>query len=204
MSGAAWPNRRAQLTRLLGHFAGRSPVLDLGSGPGLLLTLLRDRNEHGEGVEYLRGPAAAARAAGHRIHRADVLAFLRRAPKGKYGAVCMSHIIEHLPPREVLGALRRVCHTLKPGGRLVILTPNPRNIGVMTRTFWGDIEHTRPYVVHLLVGLLGDAGFSIVRAGDDPYTRQPGWLHRPLTWMRRLIVGDFWQGADLLVIADKP
>jgi len=200
---APWPSREAQLTRLLPHFKGRSPVLDLGSGPGLLLRLLREHGEHGEGVEYLPGPAAAARKAGHRVHRADVLAYLSRAPRGRFGAVCMSHIIEHLPPRRVLEALKKVRRTLKPGGRLVILTPNPRNIGVMTRTFWGDIEHTRPYAVHLLVGLLRDAGFTIVAAGDDPYTRQPGWLHRPLTWVRRLIVGDFWQGADLLVVADR-
>ncbi len=90
MSGN-WPSREAQLTRLLPHFRGRSPVLDLGSGPGLLLTLLRGIRERGEGVEYLPGPARAARAAGQTVHPADVLAFPWRAPRETYGAPYASH-----------------------------------------------------------------------------------------------------------------
>lgn len=199
----AWPSRAEQLRRLLPWFAGRAPVLDLGSGPGLLSGLLRGAGVGCVGVEYDPALVKMGRAAGHAMIRSDVGAYLTRAPAGRYGAICMSHIIEHLPPREVPAVLRRCARTLRRGGRLLILTPNPRNIGVITRTFWGDLEHTRPYAQHLLVRLVEEAGFVIERAEPDPYTVQRGVFYTPLRWVRRLLVGDYWPGADLLVIARR-
>ncbi len=198
-----WPNREDQLRRLLPRLKGTSPVLDLGCGEGLLLDLLKETGERGEGVERQGRYAKAGRARGLTIHRADVLAFLKRALPSRYGAVVASHILEHLPPPRVPEMLAACSRVLRPGGTLLILTPNPRNIGVITQTFWGDLEHTRPYALHLLTRLVEQAGLRIVEAGDDPYTRQPGWLHRPLNWLRRLLVGNYWPGADLLLLAEK-
>lgn len=199
----AWPSRKDQLTRLLPWFKGHGPVLDLGSGPGLLSGLLRGIGVPSVGVEYDPALVTAGRKAGHAMIRSDVIAYVRRAPAGRYGAVCMSHIIEHLPPRDVPAVLRGIARTLRRGGRLVILTPNPRNIGVITRTFWGDLEHTRPYALHLLTRLVEEAGFTVEVGEPDPYTVQRGLLYTPLRWMRRLLVGDYWPGADLLVIARR-
>lgn len=200
---AYWPDRAEQFKRLLRHFRGASPVLDLGCGPGVLLGQLKSIGVRGEGVEYLPQVAREAARRGFRVHRKEVLSFLRGAKRSAYGGIMASHIIEHLPPSRVPEFLRNCARALRPGGILVILAPNPRNIGVITQTFWGDLEHTRPYALHLLVRLVAGAGFEILSAGDDPYTRQPGFLHRPLNFVRRLIVGDYWQGSDLLVVARR-
>jgi SAM-dependent methyltransferase len=203
MAREPWPNRDAQLRRLLPHFRGMSPALDLGCGEGIFLDLLAGAGERGEGVERDAALVAAGRGRGRTIHEAGVAAFLGNVEPGAWGAILASHILEHLPREAVRGFFGGCAKGLRPGGRLVLLTPNPRNIGVITSTFWGDLDHVRPYAAGLLAKLSAGAGLAVVHAADDPYTRQPGWVHRPLTWVRRLLVGDYWPGADLLLIAEK-
>lgn len=199
-----WPSREDQLRRLLPRLRGRGPVLDLGCGTGILLDLLAEARIPSEGVEQVPALVAAVRRRGHAVQRAEVLAFVRRSRPNRYGALVASHIVEHVPQAKLPALLAGMTRVLKPGGLAIILTPNPRNIGVITQTFWGDLEHTRPYALHLLTRLVEEAGLRIVEAGDDPYTRQPGILHRPLNLLRRLLIGNYWAGADLLVIAEKP
>ena len=199
----AWPDRSDQFRRLLRHFTGTSPVLDLGCGEGAILGILRKAGIRGEGVERSEACLKAARKAGFRVHKADVTSFIRRARPGSFGAVVASHIVEHLPPAAVPRFLSDCARVLRPGGTLLILTPNPRNIGVITRAFWGNLEHQRPYALELLRRLVESAGLKVLVARDDPYTRQHGIVHTPLRLFRRLLVGDYWPGADLLVIARK-
>ena len=198
-----WPNRHDQLRRIVPVLRGQAPVLDLGCGDGVLLDLLKTVGERGEGVERSRALARAIRARGHTVHEADVLDYVRGGKPGRYGAVVAAHIIEHLPPPRLPDFLSGCARSLRPGGKLLILTPNPGNIGVITRTFWGDLEHRRPYSLELLVRLVSEAGLAVLEAGEDPYTRQPGLLHRPLNFLRRLLVGNYWGGADLLIYAEK-
>jgi len=169
-----------------------------------MLGLLKEAGEMAEGVERDHRLASAARQAGFKVHGADVTDFMRQVTPGHYGAVIASHVVEHVDPEKVPRLFSDASRALKPGGTFVVLTPNPRNIGVITRTFWGDLEHRRPYSVDLLGKLAAEAGFRVVSLGDDPYTRQPGVLHRPLNLLRRVLVGDYWQGADLLLVAGKP
>ncbi len=199
-----WPDRKAQLQRLLPCFKGASPVLDLGCGEGIFLDLLAGAGEHGEGVERDALLARNGRTRGHTIHEADVVAFMENVEAGAWGGILASHIVEHVPASSVRGLFAGCAKALRPGGRLVLVTPNPRNIGVITQTFWGDLDHVRPYAAGLLEKLAGEAGLAVERCADDPYTRQPGMVRRPLTWARRILVGDFWPGADLLLIAEKP
>lgn len=198
-----WPNREDQLRRLLPAIAEFKPVLDLGCGDGLLLDLLARGGVQAEGVERDARCVRDLRIRGFTVHQGDVLEFLKKRRAGHFGAVVASHILEHLPPPRVPEFLAGCAKVLSDGGRLLILTPNPRNIGVITQTFWGDLEHQRPYALDLLVRLVGQAGLKVVEAGEDPYTRQPGLLHRPLNFVRRIIVGNYWVGADLLLLADK-
>ena len=58
-------------------------------------------------------------------HVGDI--FSKRYPENSFDAIVSSHVLEHLPqPKEVLAECRRI---LKPGGRLIIATPNARALG---------------------------------------------------------------------------
>ena len=54
------------------------------------------------------------------------------------------HVVEHLPPRSVERLLALACAALRPGGVLVLETPNPLSLVVAARNFWLDPTHLRP------------------------------------------------------------
>lgn len=187
-----WPDRLDQL-KSLRKWVNPGPILDLGCGDMKSATTFAQKvigvDRHGlPDLPYL--------------FSMDVIEYLKSQHIEKFQTILMSHIVEHLPPKSLIPMFRRIGKILFTSGRVIILTPNPRNIGVITRTFWGDIEHVRPYTAELLGEMLTRAGMKVLYAGDDPYTRQPGWK-RYLNVFRRLIVGDYWQGSDVLVVAEK-
>jgi len=104
----------------------RAPILDVGCGEGLYLSYLREHNIKATGIEA--HPATAKRA---RAKKLDVVigdAF-RVLPKlrARNGAVVISHLIEHLSGAQAARLIRLAYNCLRPGGRILILTPNPIN-----------------------------------------------------------------------------
>jgi 2-polyprenyl-3-methyl-5-hydroxy-6-metoxy-1,4-benzoquinol methylase len=68
--------------------------------------------------------------------------------------------LEHLWPEDVVGFLLESHRTLKPGGAVVLDSPNRR---VTTATHWLQPEHTVEFTVSEITELLTAAGFSEVR-----------------------------------------
>jgi SAM-dependent methyltransferase len=104
-------------------------VLDYGCGAGLFVEFLRQ-----QGVEHANGydPFVPAYAD-------------RRALEGKYDAVVSYDVIEHSDdPRTFL---RSLVDLVKPGGLLVIGTPNAENVSVHRK---GDPSLHVPYHRHIL------------------------------------------------------
>lgn len=109
-------------------------LLDVGCGNGEFLVRMRGRGWAVKGVEP--DPTSAAFATTH--HGLDVIsgtvedAGLQR---DAFDVVTMSHVIEHVhDPIEVLKECKRL---LKPGGRLIVVTPNRQSLGrVVFRSRW--------------------------------------------------------------------
>ena len=112
-----------EVLRLLRTAAVRGRVLDAGCGPGLNVARLRQAQPSWSvtGADYSpAGVRIAASRVGGAFLNADAhhLCF----PDQTFGGVVMTHAIGHVAdPARVLGELRRV---LKPGGALVLTTPN--------------------------------------------------------------------------------
>jgi 2-polyprenyl-3-methyl-5-hydroxy-6-metoxy-1,4-benzoquinol methylase len=95
-------------------------LLDVGSSSGALLMTARALGIAAEGVEPSAEAAETARRAGLKVFTG----FLEAAgfPDSAFDAVILMEVIEHLrEPRPMLAQCRRV---LKPGGILLITTPN--------------------------------------------------------------------------------
>ena len=73
-------------------------------------------------------------------------------PADAFDAVVMSNVLEHLPnPIETLQECRRV---LKPGGRLISITPNSDSLGRKLFREWIGAARSPPSSVHLQQRLL--------------------------------------------------
>ncbi len=163
----AIPYERARVVReyakITAMLRGSGRVLDLGCGSGTLLETLRHDGVEAHGVDASVTAVQQCEARGLQATRGDLLEYLGAQAAESYGGLFAGHVIEHLPPeraRELFAGARRV---LRPGGQLVLLTPNPRNLYVACEGFWTDPTHIRPYPAPLLRTLALDAGFSELR-----------------------------------------
>jgi 2-polyprenyl-3-methyl-5-hydroxy-6-metoxy-1,4-benzoquinol methylase len=104
--------------------AGGGRLLDVGCGSGDGLRLMSELGWTAEGVEVDPQAIAVARSKGLTIHAGTLVA--QNFPDMSFDAITMSHVIEHLhDPVAIIAECRRI---LKPGGTLVMITPNARSL----------------------------------------------------------------------------
>ena len=117
----------------------RGRLLDVGCGNGRFLAQMRDLGWEVMGIEP--DPKAVSIAKEH-FGLEVFQGTLEEAgfPDSSFDAIAMNHVIEHVPdPIGLLAECRRV---LKPGGKLVVVTPNIQSLG---RRLFG--EHWRGWEV---------------------------------------------------------
>lgn len=112
--------RLGKIARLLGKPFGEIRILDVGCSRGHFLRVAAALGCEAEGVEPASSMAAAARAAGLRVH--EGLLEDQRFADAAFDALTLFEVIEHLDaPRDLLHECRRI---LKPGGILLLSTGN--------------------------------------------------------------------------------
>lgn len=123
--GSALGRQRHGLRTMFIGKAGPGRLLEVGSGSGRFLNRMRKAGWTVEGIDF--DPVAAARVK-ERFGIPVAVGSLPELgyPEGKYDVVAMSQVIEHVPdPVVLLVECRRV---LRPGGRLVLSTPNALSV----------------------------------------------------------------------------
>ena len=100
-------------------------VLDVGCGSGVVLERMQSLGWDVDGVEVDPGGVAAARARGVRVQQG--LLTDAKFPDNHFDAVHSAHVIEHV--YDPVALLKECFRILKPGGKLVILTPNTASFG---------------------------------------------------------------------------
>jgi SAM-dependent methyltransferase len=184
-------------------FQPKEEVLDLGCGNGVFLELLRERSVRGVGVDSFPSCIEACRKKGLEARQAELLQFVETTDE-KYDGIFCSHIVEHLTPQTVLKLFAHSRRILRPGGRIIIVTPNTRDIEVMTERFWLDITHVRPYPIPLLERMLEHEGFTIEKSGIDPDSGIPLLSKNPVLLakkvMKKLRWGEYWGKGDSFVV----
>jgi O-antigen chain-terminating methyltransferase len=148
------------LVRTLHRMDLPGPVLDLGCGRGEWLELLKEQNIPAAGVDQDEQMLAEARKTGQSTVRADALAYLSDQPDESLAMVSAFHLVEHLAFNRVKAMVIQSLRVLKPGGILLMETPNPENMRVAASEFHLDPTHVRPIPPKLLAFLPRYAGFS--------------------------------------------
>lgn len=153
---------RAQSERFVELFRGRHRVLDLGSGRGTFLQLMRDEEIGAYGIDLDERMVSEARSRGLEVEEGDALAHLRELADRSIDGLYARHIAEHVLPGELVEMLDQCRRALAPGSPVVFVTPNPATLTVGANSFWMDPSHLRPIPSELFRYLLEVHGFRDV------------------------------------------
>lgn len=107
-------------------------ILDVGTGRGELAVKCAEAGAHAKGIDYSQAAIKISKESLKRVDKevAKRVVFERMDAKkisypGKsFDVVFMIDVIEHLYPEETKPALLEIKRVLKPGGRVIIHTPN--------------------------------------------------------------------------------
>ena len=95
-------------------------LLDVGCGSGGWLVDMKNLGWKVEGVDFDPKAVEAAGAMGIKITIGNVED--QGYPAASFDAITLSHVIEHVP--DPIGTILECARLLKPGGRLILYTPN--------------------------------------------------------------------------------
>ena len=178
----------------------QAPALDLGCGRGEWVQLLAELGHPSMGVDSNPAMLQPAEKAGAEVYCDDIFTFLADQPPAQYALVTSFQVIEHLPPAQLLQLMQNAWRVLRPGGMIILETPNPENLQVAAYSFWMDPTHQRPLPPPLLLHMAQHAGFvdcHIQRSSPWPSDQQTPGLPQPLP---KLLYAE----QDYALIARKP
>jgi dolichol-phosphate mannosyltransferase len=152
--------QRSRFRHVTELIAGEGPVLDVGCGSSRIIGSLPHRSV---GVDILQRKLRYARRFSRPLVRAS--AFALPFPDASFSCVLCSQVIEHVPKDSPV--LDELCRVLRPGGRLVLGTPDYANWQwVYIEKLYGLVpggyadEHISHYTNAELVRIMRDRGLS--------------------------------------------
>ena len=142
----------------------RMPIIDLGCGRGEWLALLRENNLTGRGVDLNEVFVRRCQALDLSVSAADALDYLRRTPSGTIGAVTLIHVVEHFPFEMLVQVFDEAGRVLRPGGLILVETPDPQQELASSRLFFAGRTHRNPMPRSVLQLLAEQRGLRRVSA----------------------------------------
>jgi 2-polyprenyl-3-methyl-5-hydroxy-6-metoxy-1,4-benzoquinol methylase len=160
----AWYRYACELLALLPAPDRTGRALDVGCGVGEFMLKLRDAGLAVEGVDGNEAQLLRVRARGLPARVAELEQGLP-FEDGRFSVVSCLEVIEHLGRAEL--ALFEMHRVLRPGGHLLLSTPNFSSLNNRLRYLWGagpDNEgvHLRFFTRQRLEECLLDAGFRML------------------------------------------
>jgi 2-polyprenyl-3-methyl-5-hydroxy-6-metoxy-1,4-benzoquinol methylase len=159
-----FPVKRASVDEEV-RYLSRVPggrLLDVGCGTGEWLALMRGFGWQVQGNDFDASAVEVARGMG-----LDVVCGALEAqefPDNRFDAITLNHVIEHVP--DPMETLRECARILKPGGKVLLFTPNAASFGhSMFKQDWRGLEvprHLQVLTPRALEGALRNAGLREV------------------------------------------
>lgn len=138
-------------------------LLDVGCGGGIMMENMKRIGWETEGVDFDESAVRAANSRGLSAHIGRLED--QKINSDHFDAVTMSHVVEHLP--DPLTTLKEAYRILKPGGELILITPNSLSMGRRLYGInWFPLDPPRHLYIfkpEILEEMAKRAGFSSVK-----------------------------------------
>jgi len=144
---------------ILKEISADRSVIDMGCGRGEWLELLHENEWRGVGVDINENMVEYCKGLGLSAVKSDAISYLHSIDSELISVVSGFHISEHLPFELLQELVKEAYRVLRPGGLLILETPNPENIAVGTSSFYIDPSHNHPLPMQLLSFLPEYYGF---------------------------------------------
>lgn len=157
-------------------------VADLGCGDGGLVSWLRAEGfKEAEGVDVSGEQIASGRAMGiEGLVEMDLKEYLHSRPN-HFDLLFVRDVLGHFPKEEILEIVELIYAALKPGGMVVIKTPNAES-PLTGRLRYGDFTHDTSFAGQSLRQLLEVYGFKDV----EIFSMRPA-VHGVISLMRWIL-----------------
>jgi len=155
-------NRLRVYLPILREAAVAANALDVGCGRGEWLELLKKEGVQARGVDQNRVFVEQCRQVGLEVEEQDALDYLGGLADKSLSVITSFHLVEHLEFEELIRLLDEMIRVLKPGGLLILETPNPENFMVGSYSFYADPTHRNPIPSPTLQFLLESRGLDRV------------------------------------------
>lgn len=157
---ATW--RARKLGPLLNGLDPAGSILELGCGDGHLLGWLADRGfANARGIDISAEQILLARDRGCNAVVADGSQYLADH-QDHFDAILALDFVEHFHKEELVELSRAMFRALKPGGRLILQTPNGQGL-LSGQVVFGDLTHLTIFTPNSLQQLLRRTGFRDFR-----------------------------------------
>jgi len=150
------------VTPLLKVYPG-SATFDVGCGRGEWLELMTEIGFKPLGIDIDQGMLHACLERNLPAKKGDAIEFISCLEDESQAIVSAFHVVEHISFDQLMRLVREALRVLKPGGLLIMETPNPENIAVATCNFYIDPTHHRPIPPQLLSFLPEYCGFARIK-----------------------------------------
>jgi dolichyl-phosphate beta-glucosyltransferase len=157
---------RRRTALLMRYLPPRARVLEIGAGSGKLGGILSQEFDY-VGIDLSDRSCRAARARGVEVYRARLTSFVNTG--SPFDAVAMFGVLEKMEDPQ--DALAKVSELLRPGGVVVIVTPDTESLlCTLSGGRWFAYETTDGAIFYSrsgLIELLERSGYEILSVGGD-------------------------------------
>lgn len=148
-------------------------ALDIGCGSGHYTKILTDKGWRTTAIDADSSKTEIVKRYAAETHTGDAINVLQQLALKHFDLVLSLEIIEHMSKRDAQTFLEKVCMVLKPGGHLLLSTPNRLSPEGLGGYYWGekirgwtkwnawDPAHIHLYSSFEIIGFLKECGFSI-------------------------------------------
>jgi SAM-dependent methyltransferase len=139
-------------------------TLEIGCGIG---RNLRHLHGSGVGIDHNAESVAYARKLGLAALTPDEFRHTMLDKPGVFDSLLLAHVLEHMPRSAALELVREYSHSLKPAGRLVLITPQEAGYG-------SDPSHVEFVDFGALAEMTRTLGFEVEAQYSFPFPRWAG------------------------------